>query len=249
MSFRNKNSWFYILVTIILLAGIFLRFWKLNQIPPGVHYDEAYNGINALQALETHDFKVFYPDNTGREGLHINTEAIFISIFGNTSFGLRFANALWGSLTLIGFFLLLRQLRFSRFSILLGTFMLSFSFWHLVFSRTAYRAIMVPFVLVWMFYFLTKGINSAGKKRYANFILSGLFLGIGFNTYIAFRIAPLIFILMAAATALTSPGFFKRNWKTIFLFALVMLLVALPIFIYFADHFREFVNSSISVSV
>lgn len=251
MSFiRNKNFWYYFLIVAIIAGGIFIRFWHLNIIPPGIHYDEAYNGIDALNANEHHDWQIFYSDNSGREGLHLNAIALSIKIFGNTSFGLRFANALWGSLTLIGFFFLLRELKFSRLSVAIGTFMLATSFWHLLFSRTAFRAIMVPLVIVWMMYFFWKALNATNQRyKIYYFVISGIILGIGFHTYIAFRIAPLIIVLVALSLAITRKGFVKKYWKYAAFFTLAGLLMALPIFIYFSDHFHDFIYRSAIVSV
>ena len=248
--FRNKNFWFYLLITLIIAGGIFIRFWHLDTIPPGIHYDEAYNGINALNANQNHSWQIFYSDNTGREGLHINVEAIFIHFFGNTSLGLRLANALWGSLTIIGFFLLLRQLKFSRLSVIIGTFMIATSFWHLVFSRTAFRAIMVPLILVWMFYFFWKAIDASNiRHRIYYFIVSGSLLGLGFNTYIAFRIVPLIFILVVLSFAFTRKGFVKKYWKYGLALFIASLIAALPLFVYFSGHFKDFISRPLSVSV
>ncbi|MFA6047570.1 MAG: glycosyltransferase family 39 protein [Parcubacteria group bacterium] len=245
---RNKNFLFKALIILIIAGGVFIRFWHLDSIPPGIHYDEAYNGVNALTANETHNWKIFYEDNTGREGLHINVIAFFISIFGNNNFGLRFANALWGSLTLIGFYFLLKELKFSHLSRAIGTFMIATSFWHLVFSRTAYRAIMVPLILVWLFYFFWKAVDTP-KYRTRYFIISGLLLGIGFHTYISFRIAPVIILAVALSFVLTRPGFLARHWKSGLIFAIAALLAALPIFIFFSDHFKDFVSRSEAVSV
>lgn len=245
---KNKNLWYHILIVAIIAGGIVIRFWQLNSIPPGVHYDEAYNGLNALWANDSHNWKIFYEENTGREGLHINVIAFFISIFGNNNLGLRFANALWGSLTIVGFYFLLRELKFSRLSTAIGTFMIVTSFWHLVFSRTAYRAIMVPMVLVWMFYFFWKAINNP-QKRTIYFVISGLFLGLGFHTYISFRIAPLIIIFVTLSFILTKPGFIRKKWKTGLVFLAGSFLISLPIFVFFADHIKDFVSRSEAVSV
>lgn len=244
---KKDSKIFYFLVILVLAAGIFLRFWKLGSIPPGIQYDEAYNGIDAIHALETGDFKLFYPENTGREGLHINVIAIFIKLFGVSSLTLRLANAMWGSLTLVGFYFLLRELKFSRLSVLLGTFMLSFSFWHLDFSRTAFRAILVPLFLTWALYFFLRGINN--KKTYWSFLLAGLFLGLGFYSYIAFRIAPLIFIIFGSAYLLFEKKGFLKNWKIISIFVGASIFCALPILLYFLTHWNEVWFRSQAVSV
>jgi len=259
IKFMRKKYWFSSLIIAIIFFGIFIRFWNLGNIPPGVHYDEAYNGIDALTANETGDYKIFYSDNTGREGFHINVIAFFINLLGNNNWGLRLANAIWGSLTVIGFFFLLKELRFSRLSMAIGTFMIATSFWHLVFSRTAYRAIMVPLILVWTFYFFWKAINVSfqkdsqekGEKRKSliYFAVSGLLLGLGFHTYIAFRVAPLILVILGISFVLTKKGFFARHKTSILVFVAASFLSALPLFLYFSSHFQEFLYRSSSVSV
>ena len=78
----QKNKYVFIFLSVvILLAGIFFRFYKLNLIPPGVHYDEAFNGVDAIKTAESGDFKIFYSENYGREGLHINVISFFVKIF------------------------------------------------------------------------------------------------------------------------------------------------------------------------
>jgi 4-amino-4-deoxy-L-arabinose transferase-like glycosyltransferase len=246
---RKKELIYAILILLILGSGILMRFGHLDSIPPGIQYDEAYNGMNALDALKTGNYKLFYPENFGREGFHINVAAFFIKIFGPTPASLRLANAIWGSLTLFGFYFLLRQLKFSRLSVILGTFMISFSFWHLVFSRTAYRAIMVPLLLVWIFYFFWKAIDSEKKKAKYYFAVSGLLLGLGFHTYIAFRIVPLILVIVALSFVLTKKGFWKTYWKSALIVFIAALIIALPMIVYFSGHIKDFLSRSEAVSV
>lgn len=245
----SSRSIYIILVAIVIGSGIFLRFWKLDSIPPGIQYDEAFNGINALQALESGDFKVFYPENWGREGFHINVTAIFIRLFGITNGSLRMANALWGSITLVGFFLLLKEFKLSRVTVVLGTFLMAFSFWHLDFSRTAYRAIMVPMLIVWIFFLLFRGLESRGKRKYLCFLASGVLFGLGFHTYIAFRIVPAIVLVMAFGVWMTKKVFWKDNWRHILLFMSSAFLVAWPLGSYFYSHPADFMTRSEAVSI
>ncbi|MBI2623346.1 MAG: glycosyltransferase family 39 protein [Candidatus Liptonbacteria bacterium] len=99
-----------LLVLIILLAGFF-RFYDFVSTPPGLYPDEAMNGNNALEALRTGDFKVYYPENNGREGLFINIQAAFLDFFGvNEPWVLRLPSAIFGLLTVLGIFFLTREL-------------------------------------------------------------------------------------------------------------------------------------------
>lgn len=235
-----------VLIGIIIALGIFFRIWQLNTIPPGLQYDEAYNGIDALKAKESGTYRLFYPENNGREGLYINVVSVFLGIFGVDNFGVRFASAIFGSLTLIGFFFMARELRLSWLSTVLGTFMMSFSFWHLNFSRIVYRGIMAPMLLVWIFFFFYRGLRT--KKSY-HFIISGLLTGIGFHTYISFRIVPLIFIILVLFLVLLNSKFFKSYWKSALLFIFSAAVAAAPLFIYFSRHPDDFTGRSGAVSV
>lgn len=243
----NKKILFVsIALSLIVVFGFFIRIWNLETIPPGLQYDEAYNGLDALKASQTKKYLLFYPDNNGREGLYINIVSFSLDIFGVNNFGVRFASAVFGILTVLGFFFLARELRLSWISSLLGTFMLSFSFWHLNFSRIVYRGIMAPFLLVWIFFFFYKGLRT---KKYYYFILSGFLTGVGFHTYISFRVVPLIFAILSVFLVLLNVNFFKKYWKSALIFVASAIVAALPLFVYFSAHQADFSGRSSAVSV
>ena len=47
----SKKKW--IILFLILILGVFLRFWKLGQTPKGFYLDEAALGYNAYSIMET----------------------------------------------------------------------------------------------------------------------------------------------------------------------------------------------------
>ena len=179
---------------LIFIIAIFFRFWNITNTPPGLYPDEAMNGNNALEANATSEYKIFYPENNGREGFFINIQAISLSIFGNYPWALRIVSALFGIFTVLGIFFLIKAI-FPKKSIiaLTATFMLAASFWHINFSRISFRAIMVPFCLVWSFYFI---ILAWQKRKVWPALISGIFFGLGFHTYIAFRFAPFLALVL-----------------------------------------------------
>ena len=156
-----------VLLLIVLIIASFFRLYNLsgtNSAPPGLYPDEAINGNNASEALDTGNFKVFYPENNGREGLFINIQAVSIKIFGNKPLALRLPSAIFGILTILGIYLFSATL-FNNASIgLLSAFFTAISFWHINFSRIGFRAIMAPFLLVWALYLLIKSLNSIRRK-------------------------------------------------------------------------------------
>jgi len=105
------------LLFLIVLVALFFRVYDIKNTPPGLYGDEAMNGNNAKEALATGDYKVFYEENNGREGLFINIQAIFLkaaeAIKGeavNDPWILRFPSALFGTLTVLGVYFLTKEL-------------------------------------------------------------------------------------------------------------------------------------------
>ncbi|MDO8537114.1 MAG: glycosyltransferase family 39 protein, partial [bacterium] len=88
----------------------FFRFYELKITPPGLYPDEAMNGNNAIEALETGNFRWFYPENNGREGLFINIQALSVALFGNEPWALRLVSALFGTLAILGVYLVTKEL-------------------------------------------------------------------------------------------------------------------------------------------
>ncbi len=236
-----------VIFLLIMAVASFFRFYKLTSLPPGLYPDEAMNGNNAIQALTTGNFKIFYPENNGREGLFINIEALSVGIFGIHPWSLRLVSAIIGVLTVAGLYFLTKEL-FGWEIAALAAFLMSVSSWHVIFSRIGFRAIMLPLVLVWGFYFLYRGLH---KIRQSDFLIAGIIGGLGFYTYFSYRIAPLIALVMvltywfSANKKFPDPQFKQAKTKIIqglgmFLFASVMLAVAIGM--YFMLHPGDFLK-------
>lgn len=226
-----------ILLLLIILLAVFFRFFMLDSAPPGLYPDVAVNATDAIKANETGNYRLFYANNNGREGLFINLMAASFKVFGVGFWQLRFMGALLGVLTVWGIYLLGKEF-FGQKSALYGSLFLATSFWAVNFSRIGFRAIMVPFIMVFSLYFLVKDFNNP-KKPMTDFVLAGLMMGLGFHTYISFRIAPLIPVLIFSYTFFANRDLFKKQWKKFIVFFLGVALTALPIFLYFQFNSSE----------
>jgi len=243
-----------ILLLFILIIASFFRLWQLDSIPPGLYPDEAIHGNEAIQALKTKDFKIFYPENNGREGLFINLIAFSFLIFGISIWSIKIVSAIIGILTILGLYLLVKEifesvkLKGSELVALFSSFFLAISFWHVNFSRIGFRAIFVPFVLSFSFYFLFKGFRT---KKLLNFIASGIIFGLGFHTYISFRLAVLLImvVLFLWWLAYRKQKEQRKYLLLVSCFLLFMFIVALPIGIYFLNNPQNFVSRATGVSV
>ncbi len=243
---ENKKLFYGLLVSLLVLSAFFLRIWNIDRIPAGIYPDEAVNGTDALLANETHNHRWFYTNNYGREGLFMNLISVSIRVLGNTVLGLKVWSILFGTLTVLGLYLLTKELFKSRRSGFIAAFFLAFSFWAINFSRISFRAIMVPFILTYSFYFLFKGLRT---KHYLSYILAGLFFGIGFHTYIAFRVTPAILFILLIAFAIARKNFLRVHWKPIVIFSAALIISASPMAYDFLKHPEHFESRADSVSV
>lgn len=230
---------------VIILVASFFRLYKIDSVPPGLYPDEAMNGNNALESLSTGQFKVFYPENNGREGFFINIQAISIKVFGNHPWSLRIVSAIIGIFTVAGLYLLTKELMGWRVAAL-SSFLMAISSWHVIFSRIGFRAIMLPFILVYGFYFFWKGLK---QSNFTYFGVAGFFFGLGFHTYISYRVAPAILIVVLLAYWLATRkdfAFTKYNYVKDRLFLGVTVFVAtagitaLPLIAYFLVNPQDF---------
>lgn len=230
----------------ILIIAVFLRFHHLTTTPPGLYVDEAIEGDDASQAAATGHYRVFYTEDNGREGLYVNLIAILLEYFHapHEPWVVRLPAAIAGVLTVLGTGLLGSAL-FGDETGLLAAFLLATSFWHINFSRIGFRAILAPFFLIWALYFLLRAFKTPSSKAAWMWTLSaGTMYALGFYTYIAYRITPLLLLLFI-------PLYRKNNdfGRRALLFAATTFLVAAPIGWYFLKHPGDFFGRLSQVSV
>ncbi len=240
-----SNTKKYVLLFCILIIATFFRFYHLTTIPPGLYPDEAMNGNNASEVIQTGQFKVFYPENNGREGLFIGIQALVLKTIGlHEAWVLRLPSAVVGTITVLGIYFLAAELFGTEIG-LLAAFFIATSFWHINFSRIGFRAIMAPFLLVWGVYFFMRALRAISSMRgmiYAT--LAGIIYALGFYTYISYRVTPLLFLLFLP--------FFQKHpefWKRTIIFISVTFLVCLPIGLYFLGHPGDFFGRTSQISV
>lgn len=162
-----------IFLFLIFTLGIILRFYRLGEVPPGFHRDEAFLGYNAYSILKTGQdmsgnflplhLKSFLYSPAGYSYFSIP----FIWVFDLSAFSVRFASAFFGSLTIIvAYFLVIELLRKRDINnvgsiALMTSFLLAVSPWHINLSRTATENTVVVFfiALAVLIYFLYLNIR------------------------------------------------------------------------------------------
>ncbi len=232
------KKYYWVLFVIFILA-LFLRFYKLDSYPNGFHRDEAFFGYNSYSLLKTgRDMTgAFFP-------LHLRSflytpagysylSVPFIYLFGLSEYSVRFASALFGSLTIISSYLLAVKIyKHGKFKELFGfnsyifglltAIFISVSPWSINLARTASSITPVVFFISFGVYLFFEWLD---RKKIIFIILSLLSI----EASLSFYIAPYAFLpLLIPVMFLTFDGKynFKNNTiKLIYLFAIIAPVV------------------------
>ncbi|MDB4940041.1 MAG: hypothetical protein JWO40_466 [Candidatus Doudnabacteria bacterium] len=240
-----------ILVVIIALAAFF-RLYMIKTMPGGLFPDEAAEGLDA-QNINKGFFQPFYERGNGREGLFYYLMAPILRIFGTGFWQPHLLTALIGILSVIAVYLFAAKL-YDQKTGLLASFLMAVGTWHIVLSRTAFRANLIPLFLAMTGYFIVRAVTTQSPKdRFWSSILAGAFFAGGFYTYIAYRIFVVILgfigFLLLMADRKQQFAWLKQYYKSIFAALVAFIIVFAPLGYYFVTHPGSFVGRSSQVSV
>ena len=188
---------------LITALAAFLRFWQLERIPPGFHYDEAYEALEAWRVLTQRGYHpIFFPGNFGVEPLFIYLTSLAFRLFGETPTVMRGVAALVGTLTVPALYALGRELTRSDKLVpaalpLFAAFALALMRWHIFFSRVGIEPILVPFLLTLMLWAFWRARRTNSLVAWIAF---GLAAGLGPYTYPAGRLLPVIALVLGIWT-------------------------------------------------
>ncbi|HYV33803.1 MAG TPA: hypothetical protein VE973_03065 [Candidatus Limnocylindria bacterium] len=139
---------------------------------------------------------------------------------------------------------------------LLAAFLMAVSTWHIVLSRTAFRAVQIPLFSAMTIYFLLRVYQSHHRSRQLLYaVWCGISFAFGFYTYIAFRImAPILFMaLLWPLLGQVREKLVGFNIKKYFLpavfFLVAFTIVIFPIAKYFYTHPGSFLGRAGQVSI
>jgi 4-amino-4-deoxy-L-arabinose transferase-like glycosyltransferase len=154
-----------LIVLFLLLLALVLRFYQLDRVPPSLYWDETSIGYNAWSIATTgrdehgsrypYFFKAF-----GEYKLpgYIYSSALFTKFLGPSPWAVRLPSAIYGVLTVILTYFLVKELFDARVGLLAGLF-LAISPWHLSFSRAGFEANGALFFQIATVYLFVKGLS------------------------------------------------------------------------------------------
>lgn len=247
--FKKKEFW---LVLGILVIGIFFRFYLIQHMPGGLFPDEAANGLDANNVLLGH-IMPFFPRGNGREGLFINLLAISTHFFGLGFWQLHIVSATIGVITILTTYLMTKRL-FGTRTALVAAFLIATGTWHIVLSRTAFRAILIPVFETLVVYFMARMVQADNPRarKWAGFWLGVFFAG-GFYTYIAYRILPVVlFVLLVIALIIDARqhwAWVRKYWSAFLIGCGSAIVVFAPLGYYFYKNPGSFTGRAGQVSI
>ena len=204
-------------IAAILTFALSIRLWRLS-LPTGYVFDEVYYAKNANSLLSS----AVELDAQGQAEFVVHPPfgkwliAIGIRFFGNEEFGWRFASAIFGTLSILLIYLIVKKLFNSEFLSITAALLMAFDGLNLVMSRVALLDIFLMFFILLSIYFLI--IN--------NLWLSGSAIGLALSIkWSAAFLIPLVILFVVIYNKVT----FRNLYKVVSQFTL------LPISIYFAS--------------
>lgn len=238
-----KREW--LLFSFIFVLAIFLRLYKIDSIPPGLHGDEAQSGIEAVRILNGTPYTPYSPEVYGQTTLYFYLVSTVFKFFGASATSIRLTSALLGILTIPLFYLFIRSF-FNQQTALFSTFFLAISRWHIHLSRLGLMSITTTLFQAGVFLFLLKGLKT---KKISDFILAGVFLALGLNGYMAFRFLPLILVAFLGFLFLTQREIVKNNLRGLILFSITTAILLLPLLTYALTNWDIFMGRIQSIYI
>ena len=220
-----RNRWELIALLLLTAIAAFLRVYRLEEIPAGFHGDEAWTGIEGLRILQEGWIGPYTTSAMGQATGPFYLTALLIWLLDVSRFSVRLSMGLFGIATIPAAHLLLR-LGFGRWVALFGTTALTFSYWHLHFSRLGFGLISLAFVATVAATALLWAMRS---KSHWPWLLAGACLGLVPYTYFAYPFFMAAVAVMLAYYLLLQKEELRGKLTSLALFAVGSLIVAWPV--------------------
>ena len=218
-----------LLLAILLVLAFGLRLWRIDQLPPGFHFDEAFEGLEAWHILTDPTYRpIFLQGNFGVPPLNAYANAVTFALW--RAFGgevgptpMRVTAAVTGALSVLALYALAHELRNilpqrgkgakdAKVSATPGFGALSAAFplwvaavfavmrWHIHFSRMGIEPVYVPLVWIMATWLLLRGWRTGSWLSYAG---SGVALAAGMYAYQGAWVIPFLTVAVALILLLT----------------------------------------------
>ena len=231
---------FFPIIIVIIISALFI-FYRFVDIPKYLAYDEVEFTKLAL-SLQNKPYTPYSSLATGHSTLYFYIILLSLKTFGVNVFALRFPAAIFGILSVIIFYLIIKglknyELRIKNYNVL--PFLLAIIFltsrWFLNFARFSFEATFLLFLELISVYFLLKAKIPPAKRddiKLFYLVFSGLFAGLAFLSYTPGRIfflLPLSLLVFQLVNSLTRKQFNNITIKQFLCFLIPFIIITTPL--------------------
>jgi len=183
----------------IVVVAAFFRFHELDRTPSAMVSDHAEKLLDVNDVLHG-QLSIFFGRNTGREAFQFYLGAATIELFDLPvgHMALKLGTAAFGVFTIPWVYLLGKELFSTRVG-LVASALTAVSLWAEVVSRIGLRYPFTPAFAAPTLYFLIRAFRYNQRN---DWLLCGLFLGIGLHTYTPFRVVPVLLVALVGVKLL-----------------------------------------------
>lgn len=185
------NPW-KLLVLAVFGVAMFFHLYHLDLLPYDMTSDHAEKLLDISQVLNGNTM-IFFAGNGGREPMHFYLAAFLVKVFhtGMNFFTLKLAMALAFLWSLIYVYYLGKEIG-TKWTGLLFMLLMGFAAWPNIIAHAGMRLVLTPVFLAPTLFYFFRGLRTSSRN---DFILTGIFLGLGLMGYTASRIVPVVLVL------------------------------------------------------
>ena len=225
------NKYHKILFLIIIIASLFLYLYKLDIVPIGLNVDEAGAAYDAYSLAHYGVDRFLYKNpvyfinyGSGQNALYTYILSILLRFFDYSLFLIRIPAVVFGILSLIFVYKILKENKDTSLAIITIFIMLITPFF-IMKSRWALESyLFLPLLAISLYYFM-RAVNTS-KRKY--FFFSGLLFGITLYTYAISYIVIFVFVVINSLYLLLNK---KSSISNLITFGIPLFLLALPLII------------------
>ncbi len=226
-------------LSISIAVTALLRLYRLCDLPPGLHYDEAFNDLLALRLLTSPRLPAFFAVEWGRSVAHPCLIALLFTLTGPTVLGGRIVSAICGILTVVVLFFALREVFWdvvgepsASWLGVVSTIVLATLYWHVNLSRLGMEMVLVPLASTAALGASWRALHPA-RGRLWHGALAGLLLGLVAYTYPPAVFTYPVVLVLVCWRALSRRGALRARLPVLALMAGGVLLSLLPLILFF----------------
>lgn len=244
----KKSKW--ICLIFVLISSV-LYLYNLDYVPNGLNIDEAGTAYDAISLSKYgvdrylyHNPVYFINFGGGQNALYTYLVTLLLKVFNYNLFVLRLPAAIFGILSILTFFLLIKNNKKDIKLAIVATSLMLITPFFIMKSRWSLESYLFLPMLLFSIYFLLKAIN-LNKNRY--FLISGILFGITLYTY---AISYLVLPIFLAITCIY--GLITKNikFKNLLFLGIPIIIFAIPLLLMLAvnnGYINEIVTKYISI--